>query len=324
MPSRREKKVRAWLLTMGFTLSYGAMFSKIWRVHKLSTKAKTDHKRKYSWKLYFMIGMLLLLDVLILSAWQIIDPLQRKMEVFPLEDPEFKEEDIKIEPQLEHCESENNAVWLGILYGYKGLLLIFGIFLAYETRSVKIKHLNDSRLVGMSIYNVVVLCLITAPVTLVISSQTDATYAFVSLAIIVCSFLSMALIFVPKITELIRRPRERVDCRTLTDTITSREEEDRQQRLQRENEELRRQIMEREEQIRQATLALQERSAMRNLQLASTMGSGDRVRITVGQYTDLLAPKDITNDPTSDSGFITGTSMARSSRSDFEFSESYL
>ncbi|GBO45051.1 Gamma-aminobutyric acid type B receptor subunit 1 [Araneus ventricosus] len=108
-----KPKVRAWLLTMGFTLSYGAMFSKIWRVHKLSTKAKTDHKRKYSWKLYFMIGMLLLLDVLILSAWQIIDPLQRKMEVFPLEDPEFKEEDIKIEPQLEHCESENNAVWLG-------------------------------------------------------------------------------------------------------------------------------------------------------------------------------------------------------------------
>ncbi|GFR21059.1 gamma-aminobutyric acid type B receptor subunit 1 [Trichonephila clavata] len=314
-------QVRAWLLTMGFTLSYGAMFSKIWRVHRLTTKAKSDIKRRYSWKLYIMIGVLLILDVLILSAWQIVDPLHRKLEVFPLEDPE-ELEDIKIEPQLEHCESDNNAIWLGIIYGYKGLLLIFGIFLAYETRSVKIKHLNDSRLVGMSIYNVVVLCLITAPVTLVISSQTDATYAFVSLAIIVCSFLSMALIFIPKVIELIRRPRERVDCRTLTDTITSREEEDRQQRLQRENEELRRQILEREDQIRQATLALQERSAMRHM--ASTMGGGDRVRITVGQYTDLLAPKDITNDPTSDSGFITGTSMARSSRSDFEFSESYL
>lgn len=44
--------------------------------------------------------------------------------------------------------------------------------------------------------------------------------------------------------ELVRRPRERIDARTLTDTITSREEEDRQLRLQRENEELRRQISE--------------------------------------------------------------------------------
>ncbi|XP_042907010.1 gamma-aminobutyric acid type B receptor subunit 1 isoform X1 [Parasteatoda tepidariorum] len=323
-------QIRAWLLTIGFTLSYGAMFSKIWRVHRLTTKIKSDHKFVYSWKLYIMIGVLVIIDVLILTAWQLIDPLQRKIDIFPLEDPESIE-DIKIEPQLEHCESVNNAIWLGIIFGYKGLLLIFGIFLAYETRSVKIKHLNDSRLVGMSIYNVVVLCLITAPVTLVINSQADATFAFVALAIIVCSFLSMALIFIPKVTELIRRPRERIDARTLTDTITSREEEDRQLRLQRENEELRRQISEREEQMRLVTQALQERNALRNLQVASTVGCGDRVRITIpGQYTDgvMLAPKDnIMIDPTSDSGFITGTSMARSSRgsrSDFEFSESYL
>ena len=30
----------------------------------------------------------------------------------------------------------------------------------------KVKQINDSRLVGMSIYNVAVLCIITAPVTL--------------------------------------------------------------------------------------------------------------------------------------------------------------
>ena len=42
------------------------------------------------------------------------------------------------------------------MFGYKGILLLFGIFLAYETRSVKLKLVNDSRFVGMSIYNVVV------------------------------------------------------------------------------------------------------------------------------------------------------------------------
>ena len=45
---------------------------------------------------------------------------------------------------------------LGVIFGYKGILLLFGIFLAYETRSVKLKPVNDSRFVGMSIYNVVV------------------------------------------------------------------------------------------------------------------------------------------------------------------------
>lgn len=76
---------------------------------------------------------------------------------------------------------------------------MFGLFLAYETRSVKVKQINDSRYVGMSIYNVVVLCLITGPVRMVIASQQDASYAFVALAIVFCCFLSMALIFVPKV-----------------------------------------------------------------------------------------------------------------------------
>ena len=61
---------------------------------------------------------------------------------------------VQIQPCIEHCEA--NFIWYGILFGYKGLLLLFGLFLSYETRSVKVKQLNDSRLVGMSIYNVVV------------------------------------------------------------------------------------------------------------------------------------------------------------------------
>lgn len=45
---------------------------------------------------------------------------------------------------------------LGIFYGYKGLLLLLGIFLAYETKSVSTEKINDHRAVGMAIYNVAV------------------------------------------------------------------------------------------------------------------------------------------------------------------------
>lgn len=79
---------------------------------------------------------------------------------------------------------------------------MFGLFLAYETRSIKVKQINDSRYVGMSIYNVVVLCLITAPVAMVIASQQDASFVFISLAVIFCCFLSMLLIFVPKVRSI--------------------------------------------------------------------------------------------------------------------------
>jgi len=35
-------QTRAWAMSTGFTLAFGAMFSKVWRVHRLSTKAKAD------------------------------------------------------------------------------------------------------------------------------------------------------------------------------------------------------------------------------------------------------------------------------------------
>jgi len=53
----------------------------------------------------------------------------------------------------------------------------------------------------MSIYNIAVLCLITAPVAMVIASQQDASFVFVALAVIFCCFLSMLLIFVPKVSS---------------------------------------------------------------------------------------------------------------------------
>jgi gamma-aminobutyric acid type B receptor len=89
-----------------------------------------------------------------------------------------------------------------------------------------------------------VLSIITAPVTLIISDQQDASFAFVASAIILCSFLSMGLIFVPKMMDVVRHPQESTESTALTDALANREEEERHQRLLAENEEFKKQIAE--------------------------------------------------------------------------------
>nr|XP_024216938.1 gamma-aminobutyric acid type B receptor subunit 1 isoform X2 [Halyomorpha halys] len=312
-------QARAWLLSIGFTLGYGAMFSKVWRVHRLTTKAKSDTVRVQPWKLYTMVTGLLSVDFFILIFWQIYDPLQRTIEVFPLEDPVNIDDDIKIRPELEHCESDNHNIWLGLMYGYKGLVLVFGLFLAYETRSIKVKQINDSRYVGMSIYNVVVLCLITAPVTLVIASQQDASFTFVSLALIFCCFLSMALIFVPKVIEVIRHPRDKAESKYNPDVGISKEDEDRYQKLLAENEELQKLISVKEEKIRLLKQRLAEKDMGKPLDGKGDLGPNP---LTVNK--DALIVADfITGEGTSDSAYG-HTRSSRASASDLEFSESYL
>ncbi|KAI9575858.1 hypothetical protein GQX74_005630 [Glossina fuscipes] len=242
------------LIITGFYLQLGARENQTMS----ETRVFRFQKKVEPWKLYTMVTGLLSVDLIILTAWQIIDPLQRILETFPLEDPISTTDDIKIRPELEHCESSQNSVWLGLVYGYKGLILVFGLFLAYETRSIKVKQINDSRYVGMSIYNVVVLCLITAPVGMVIASQQDASFVFVALAVIFCCFLSMLLIFVPKVgrheflvlrilrttpvIEIIRHPKDKAESKYNPDSGISKEDEERYQKLVTENEELERLI----------------------------------------------------------------------------------
>ncbi|XP_074917547.1 gamma-aminobutyric acid type B receptor subunit 1-like, partial [Chelonoidis abingdonii] len=107
------------------------------------------------WKLYATVGLLVGLDVVMLAIWQIVDPLHRTIEEFTKEEPKT-DIDVSILPQLEHCSSTKMNTWLGIFYGFKGLLLLLGIFLAYETKSVSTEKINDHRAVGMAIYNVAV------------------------------------------------------------------------------------------------------------------------------------------------------------------------
>ena len=54
------------------------------------------------------------------------------------------------------------ANFFSFVFTYQGLLLLFGIFLAWETRNVTIPTLNDSKYIGTSVSNVFVLSIVGA------------------------------------------------------------------------------------------------------------------------------------------------------------------
>uniref|UniRef100_A0A671VDD6 Gamma-aminobutyric acid type B receptor subunit 1 n=1 Tax=Sparus aurata TaxID=8175 RepID=A0A671VDD6_SPAAU len=242
---------RLWLLGLGFSLAYGSMFTKIWWVHTVFTKKdEKKDKRKVNqhlepWKLYATVGVLLSIDILSLMIWQIVDPLHITVEKFTREAPKG-DLDVLIQPLLEHCSSEKMNTWLGVVYGYKGLLLLLGIFLAYETKSISTEKINDHRAVGMAIYNVAVLCMITAPVTMILSSQQDASFAFASLAIVFSVYITLVVLFVPKMRRLITRGEWQSDAQETmkTGSSTNNNDEEKSRQLERENKELQKIIQE--------------------------------------------------------------------------------
>ena len=113
-----------------------------------------------------------------------------------------KGEYIIIIPVLYQCTCQYKSYFLGILFAYKGILLLFGLFLAWETRNVSIPALNDSRYIGMSVYNVAVLSITGAFVAFAMDGSADyyeALYAISSLCLIGCTSVTLLLVFVPKV-----------------------------------------------------------------------------------------------------------------------------
>ncbi|XP_023288258.1 gamma-aminobutyric acid type B receptor subunit 2, partial [Orussus abietinus] len=203
---------RAWLLMSGFSLAFGSMFSKTWRVHSIFTDVKLNKKVIKDYQLFMVVGVLLLIDLVIMTTWQVADPFFRATkQMNPYPHP--SSEDIIIIPENEYCQSNRMTVFLVSIYAYKGLLMIFGAFLAWETRHVSIPALNDSKYVGLSIYNVVIMCVIGAAISFLLSDKQDALFVILAVFIIFCSTGTLCLVFVPKLIELRRNPQGAIDKR---------------------------------------------------------------------------------------------------------------
>ncbi|KAK3101930.1 hypothetical protein FSP39_007438 [Pinctada imbricata] len=193
---------RSWVLAIGFSLSFGAMFSKTWRVHAIFTNIKLNKKIIKDYKLFLLVCVLVIIDACILGTWQIVDPLGRDERNLTSQ----VVGDHEVVAVIEYCTSDFMEIWLGIIYAYKGLLLILGCFLAWETRRVSIPALNDSKYIGMSVYNVVIMCICGAAISFIISDQPNPSFIIISLFIIFSTTVTLCLVFVPKVIELKRDP----------------------------------------------------------------------------------------------------------------------
>ncbi|XP_033646590.1 gamma-aminobutyric acid type B receptor subunit 2-like [Asterias rubens] len=178
-------------------MAFGSMFSKTWRVHKIFTHSTKMKMRVRDQWLLISVAVLITLDAAILILWEIIDPItvteQHGTKVIDEDN-----DDIVYTPIRTTCESIHQIYWIGAFYVIDGLLLVFGAFLAWETRKVSIPALNDSKYIGICVYNVLILSFICAPVSFVLEER-NVNYVLVATTIWLATTLTLCVVFIPKI-----------------------------------------------------------------------------------------------------------------------------
>ena len=75
------------------------------------------------------------------------------------------------------CNSGLQDFYLSFL----ALLLVFGMFFAWETRKVRVEALNDSKQIGLCVYNVLIMSAIAVILSMVSDLQLILTFHYLCL-----------------------------------------------------------------------------------------------------------------------------------------------
>ena len=96
------------------------------------------------------------------------------------------------------CYNVYRGAWVGVLLGYKTIELMVGLFFAIESRNVKIKKLNDSKIIGFSVYTITVTFIALTPIAFFVTSSTTR-YAILGLLVALTNTVILSFVFIPQV-----------------------------------------------------------------------------------------------------------------------------
>ena len=80
-------------------------------------------------------------------------------------------------------------------------MLLAGLFFAFETRKIKIKSLNESRFVAMSVYGTVIASITLTPIGFFLKDFPNVQYGILGMMMLVITTLILGLVFVSKVSN---------------------------------------------------------------------------------------------------------------------------
>ncbi|CAK9020769.1 Gamma-aminobutyric acid type B receptor subunit 2 (GABA-B receptor 2) (GABA-B-R2) (GABA-BR2) (GABABR2) (Gb2) (G-protein coupled receptor 51) [Durusdinium trenchii] len=181
-------KLQIWCYCVGFVITFGTLFAKLNRVRKIFGNMTKVDARKSGVRNIDMVRtivMLISVDLVILLAWSISDPVvyARRRESW--------------EPKQAMCTSENGVTFLLLLGTYHIGLLLYGNSVAYRTRGVATVFAESKFLQVAMISNLQVLCL-AIPLLILLSNDTGSNMFVRSGTVFLNDLSVQALVFFPK------------------------------------------------------------------------------------------------------------------------------
>ena len=165
----------AWFCTFGLQLTFVPLFMKMYRIYKIFSRKQLKIVKLTDLRLLSYMGVLLLFDIVVMSAWQSSAPLQ------PLTTHVYS--GVNDRQYLQCNLTGGGATYVVIIGIEKAMLLLFGCVMSFSTRKVS-GTFNESTSVAWSIYNTILATVIVIPIIVFVHALGDTLIILVLIMIL--------------------------------------------------------------------------------------------------------------------------------------------
>eukprot|EP00593_Proboscia_inermis_P005709 CAMPEP_0171321174 /NCGR_PEP_ID=MMETSP0816-20121228/110078_1 /TAXON_ID=420281 /ORGANISM="Proboscia inermis, Strain CCAP1064/1" /LENGTH=346 /DNA_ID=CAMNT_0011818857 /DNA_START=186 /DNA_END=1226 /DNA_ORIENTATION=+ len=186
----------SWLFFLGFTVSFSAIFSKIWRINKLYRSAEQCKRVSVSTRdVMIPFAVMLSLNVILLLSFTLISPL------------EYIRFDTDTLNDYGTCSVNSGSnQYVTIFLGASIILVNVGALVMSNIQAYKARHISDelseSAYIALAMISMLQTYVIGIPLLIVVWKEPGAKYILLCGMIFVISMSLLLLIFIPKIQHV--------------------------------------------------------------------------------------------------------------------------
>lgn len=186
-------QMRVLLLSVGFSMCFGSLFAKTYRVSKVfqNSLKQTTVKDK---QLLIIIAQLVFVDLIFVFAWIMIDAMKMESFVF---DEDVLDDRIEVFSRIT-CDGEMYDAFVTVLLLYKMGTVLYGASLAYKTKDVAVEAANESKSIAMCINNILMFGVVVIPAVFFID-DVEGKFLVATLGIFFGCMSTIVILLSPKV-----------------------------------------------------------------------------------------------------------------------------
>ncbi len=193
-----------WFGSIGMTLIFSTLLVRLFRIRYIFFRKYGSKRSKFLNDGYLCLVVLILCSVLlfILVPWTVLDRIQKTSTTRYISDanpPYFEIHSI--------CSSENLGIWLASSFSYIGVITAVVVFMAVQTRKIKLSNFKDTKKVNAYVFVTVITVCVLLPLWFVtdMAIMNDVLgHIFLDVAFLAVGFFCQLYIFVPQVFVTIR------------------------------------------------------------------------------------------------------------------------